>query len=81
VNYNFQKTKFPNRPKFVDERTDWDFDATVVYSVAELWSLGFTSRFGRNTRENQAFWAEINPALEFSLFPYDEATRRSITAF
>ena len=81
VNYNFQKTKFPNRPKFVDRRTDWDFDATVVYSVAELWSLGFTSRFGRNTRENQAFWAEINPAVEFSLFPYDEATRRSITVF
>ena len=81
VNYTFQKTTFTSRPEFVDERTDWNFNATVVYSVAQFWSLGFTSRIGRNTRNNQAFSAEINPALEYSLFPYDEATRRSVTAF
>jgi hypothetical protein len=81
VNYNFQRTKFPNRPKFVDERTDWNFNSTVVYSVAEFWSLGFTSVVGRNVRENQDFFATINPAIEYSLFPYEEATRRSVTAF
>jgi len=46
-----------------------------------LVSLGFTSRVGKSTRQNQAFSAGISPALEFSVWPYDEATRRSLTAF
>jgi hypothetical protein len=81
LNYNFQRTKFSSGSRFVDRRTDWNFNSTIVYSMAEFWSIGFTSRVGRNVRENQAFSAEINPALEFSIFPYDEATRRSVTAF
>ena len=26
-------------------------------------------------------WGQLNPALEYSVFPYEEATRRSLTAF
>ena len=81
VNYNFQETTFSSGSKFVDERTDWNFNTTVVYSVAPFWSLGFTSRVGRRVRENQFFSAEINPALEYSFYPYDEANRRAITVF
>jgi len=81
INYNFQENNFPNRAPFVDERTDYTFSSTVVYSVAELWSLGFTARAGKDTRDNQAFFAQISPALEYSFFPYDEATRRAVTAF
>ena len=53
LNYNFQKNKFSDGSKFVDRRTDWNFNSTVIYSVAQFWSLGFTSRVGRNIRENQ----------------------------
>ena len=81
LNYNFQKTKFTNRPKFVDERTDWTTNATVVYSVARLWSVGFTSRVGKNTRQNQNLSVSFNPAVEYSIFPYDEANRRALTVF
>ena len=81
VNYNFQETNFSSGAQFKDERTDWNFNSTVVYSVAEFWSLGFTTRFARSVRQNQRLQAEIKPALEYSLFPYDEATRRSVTAF
>jgi hypothetical protein len=81
ANYNFQRTKFSDGSKFVDERTDWNFNATVVHSLAQFWSLGFTARVGRNVRENTAFSATINPAIEYSVFPYEEATRRSVTAF
>ena len=81
LNYNFQRTRFSDGSKFVDRRTDWNFNSTVVYSVADFWSVGFTSRVSRDVRENQDFSAEINPALEYSIFPYDEATRRSVTAF
>jgi len=80
VNYNFQETTFSDGSKFLDERTDWNFNTTVVYSVAEFLSLGFTARVGRDTRQNQRLSATINPALEYSVFPYEEATRRSLTA-
>ena len=81
LNYTFQKTTFTNRPKFVDRRTDWNFNTTVVYSVAEYWSLGFTSRIARTTRDNQDLSTDFNAALEYSVFPYEESTRRSLTAF
>ncbi len=78
---SFRKTKFPGRANFVDRRTDWNFNTTVVYSVGQFWSLGFTSRASRNTSDNQDVAVEFRPALEYSVFPYDEATRRSLTAF
>ena len=81
LNYNYQSTTFSDGSKFVDRRTGWNFRSTIVYSVADFWSVGFTSRVRRNVRENQDFAAEISPALEYSIFPYAEATRRSVTAF
>ncbi|MCH7856744.1 MAG: hypothetical protein IIB37_08325 [Gemmatimonadetes bacterium] len=77
LNYNFLEFS----SGFVDERTDFNFNTTVVYSLAQFFSIGFTGRVGRNTRENQRFSAEINPAIEYSFFPYEESTRRSLTAF
>jgi hypothetical protein len=53
----------------------------VTYSLAEHWSVGFNSRVGRNTRQNQDLMAQINPAIEYSVFPYEEATRRSLTVY
>lgn len=66
---------------FVDERTDWGVNGLVVYSLADHWSVGFNSRVGRNTRRNQDLMFQFNPAVEYSFFPYPEATRRALTAF
>ncbi len=65
---------------FIDQRTDWTFNALVVYAVAEHWSVGFRSLSGRLTRFNQDLRLAITPSVEFSFFPYEEATRRSLTA-
>ncbi len=67
--------------KFVDKRTDWGFNPLIVYSIADHWSIGMQGQVGRMTRFNQDFRAEFTPAVEFSVFPYDEATRRSFTFF
>ena len=82
-NYNRrdQRIEFPDREPFVDERYDWGLMARVVYALAEHVSVGFSSNVGRNTRNNQSSWGQFNPAIEYSLFPYEEATRRSLTAF
>jgi len=64
-----------------DIRTDWSFNPLVAYAVADHWSVGVTARVGRSVQNNQGFRVEFAPALEFSVFPYEEATRRSLTVF
>jgi hypothetical protein len=66
---------------FIDERTDWAFTQLVVYSLAQHWSVGFRSEVRRQNTTNQRLRLEFMPGLEYSFFPYEEATRRSLTAF
>ena len=66
---------------FTDQRTDWSFSQMVTYALSEHWSIGALSQASRSTRSNMNFRAELTPAIEYSFFPYDEATRRSLTVF
>jgi hypothetical protein len=66
---------------FNDIRTSWTFGQLIAYSVAEHWSIGIASSVGRSPTENQDLRVQATPAIEYSFFPYDEATRRSLTAF
>jgi hypothetical protein len=67
--------------EFVDDRFDFAINWRVTHSLAEHFSVGFSGNVSRNTRGNQDVWGQFNPAMEYSFFPYDEATRRSLTAF
>jgi hypothetical protein len=82
-NYNRRSNRidFDDRPSVVDKRHDWGVNWRVVYSLAEHFSTGFSGNVGRNTQNNQDIWGQFNPAVEYSFFPYEEATRRSLTAF
>lgn len=66
---------------FRDTRTNWSFDTRVVYALLEHWSVGMDTNASRNLTYNQDFRVEVSPALEYSIFPYDEATRRSFTLY
>ena len=83
TNYNNNRQEFElsNGSRFVDSRYDWGFSQRITYSVAEHFSVGVRSNVGRNTRNNQEVWGQVNPAVEYSFFPYEEATRRSLSAF
>jgi hypothetical protein len=76
-----QRIEFDDREPFEDNRHDWGLNWRVVYSLAEHVSLGVSGNVGRNTSNNQDIWGQLNPAVEYSIFPYEEATRRSLTAF
>ena len=82
-NYNNRRREFDlsDGSRFVDDRYDWGFNTRVVYALAEHYSIGVRSNIGRNTSNNQSLWGQVNPAIEYSFFPYEEATRRSLTAF
>lgn len=81
VNFNRREIDLADDSAFVDQRTDWGFRQLVAYSLAEHWSVGVQGEVSRATRFNQHFRAEFTPALEYSFFPYDEATRRALTGF
>ena len=66
---------------FTDQRTDCNLSQMITYALSEHWSIGALSQASRSTRTNQNFRAELTPAIEYSFFPYDEATRRSLTVF
>lgn len=54
------------------------FEGYVVKSISDHWSAGMFSSMLSSTFHNFAFNAELKPAIEYSLFPYQEATMRSI---
>jgi hypothetical protein len=61
--------------------TDWNFSQLAAYSIADHWSVGITGRVNRQHQFNRELQVSVQPALEYSFFPYEEATRRSLTAF
>ncbi len=66
---------------FENTQEDWTVSTEVVHSIADHWSVGFTTSSGKQPRFNQDFRFEVQPGLEFSYFPYEEATRRALTGF
>lgn len=79
-NRNYITTLLSDSSTFTSTLVDWDADAQVVYSVARHWSAGIISSMSKDPRNNQDLRIEFTPALEFSFFPYEEATRRALTA-
>lgn len=61
---------------FVNNTDEWDMDALVVRSVAGRWSAGSEISASTSTEFNRDLGARSALALEWSLFPYEEANRR-----
>ena len=80
-NYNDLEQERTDSTLITDIRRDFGINADVTYSLAEHWSVGFNTMARRNTRQNQKFMTQFNTAIEYSFFPYEEATRRSLTAY
>jgi hypothetical protein len=55
------------------------FDSYHIISLSDHWAAGVFGDIFISTFDNMNFSAVLSPALEYSLFPYDQATRRSIT--
>ncbi len=81
ISYNRRDIDLTDGSTFTDSRTDWGFSELIAYSLAEHWSVGVQGEVRRIVRFNQAFRAEITPGVEYSFFPYEEATRRALTLF
>jgi hypothetical protein len=80
INYSNREVELSDGT-FTDVRTDFGFRQLVVYSVAEHWSIGMSTTVARMNSFNQNLRVEVLPSIEYSVFPYEEATRRSLTLF
>ncbi len=77
---NYNERNFKTSDSWVQtSRTRGGFNSYHVVSISDHWSVGGFGDILISTFDNLKFSAEISPAVEFSVFPYDEATRRSIT--
>lgn len=81
LNFNHREIDLANDSTFVDQRTDWGFSELIAYSLSDHWSVGVEGEARKIVRFNQTFRVELTPALEYSYFPYEEATRRAFTVF
>ncbi len=66
---------------FENTQNDYSTSLEIVKAIADHWSLGLTGSTGQQPRFNQDFRWEVFPGIEYSYFPYVEATRRALTAF
>lgn len=63
----------------VSENYRHGFDGFLIRSMGEHWSTGMFVDMLASSFHNMKFNIETSPGIEYSLFPYSEATKRSIT--
>ncbi len=56
-----------------------NMSANIVKSLGEHWGVGGRAALSSSTRLNQDRVIAAGPALEYSIFPYSEFTRRQVT--
>jgi len=55
------------------------FDSYAIRSVNQHWSLGLFADYITREDRNLRHRVRLNPGVEYSVFPYREATRRALT--
>ena len=60
-------------------RRSHTFNGSLTKSVAAKWSAGLKGSARNATYYNLDFGGSLAPILEYSVFPYEEATRKSLT--
>jgi hypothetical protein len=81
MNYRRIYRQLSGGREFRDYPLDWRVSQLIAYSIADHWSVGITASAARQTQNNQEIQVTGSPAIEYSFFPYEEATRRSLTVF
>lgn len=79
-NYERDKFELSSGETLVSSARDVSVNATAVWSLGPHWSWGFSGSGASVTSLNQSLAIRAAPALEYSVYPYAEATRRQFTA-
>ncbi|MBS3770650.1 MAG: hypothetical protein KGY69_10365 [Bacteroidales bacterium] len=78
--FNYNERNYQINGSTVNSTTRRDgFDGYLIKSITDHWAAGTFTDMLSSTYHNMDFQIEVSPAVEYSLFPYSEATRRAIT--
>ena len=64
---------------FTNRTTDWNATMLVVRGLGDHWGVGVGGSVVTSTFVNQDRTMRLAPAVEYSVFPYDESSRRQLT--
>jgi hypothetical protein len=57
------------------------FDGLAVKSIGDHWGVGLTGDALAQTYQNKKRYVDVSPAVEYSVFPYSQSTRRELALF
>jgi len=78
--FNYNVKNFITDDTTISSKTRRDgFDGYAIRSINQNWSYGIYCDILSSTFHNMDFNVDIGPGIEYSIFPYKEATRRAIT--
>jgi hypothetical protein len=78
INENEDKYVIDDTTTIRSTNSSKSFNALIVKSINDHWSLGGTVHFGSSSYNNEKFRYSIMPGIEYDLFPYSESTRRQL---
>ncbi len=78
-NYDLVRIKQEGNPDVRSSISRHGFDSYAIRSLGSHWSAGLFGDYVTRNDRNLRHWGEIAPGVEYSVLPYDQATRRAIT--
>ena len=78
-NYDLVRIQREGRPNVRSSITRHGLDSYVIRSLGPHWSVGFFADYVTRNDRNLRHWLSLIPGVEYSVLPYDVATRRAIT--
>lgn len=76
--FNRDEFELSDGERLVSTARNVDIRALLVRSLGPHWSAGVRTSGGVSTRFNHDFVLRFGPAVEYSVFPYEESSRRQI---
>ncbi|MXY32282.1 MAG: hypothetical protein F4179_04645 [Gammaproteobacteria bacterium] len=77
--YEEERFELNDEEVLVSTSRNFNHEGLVVWSLGPHWSAGVRASALTSTRVNQDLAIRAAPALQYSIFPYAESTRRQIT--
>lgn len=79
ASYNESKFQLSEGEQFTNIQRNYDLELEHVMSIGHHFALGITGGVGTSTFSNQKRVTKFAPAIEYDVFPYSEASRRTLT--
>lgn len=78
-NYDLVKIKREDNPDVRSSISRHGFDSYAIRSLGPHWSVGLFGDYVTRNDRNLRHWGEVASGIEYSVLPYEQATRRAIT--